>query len=298
MMKSIYKILKYLFLTFLIYVFLSNPNLIITNVNYSIKIFVSNVLPSMLPFFILTDILINYNYIYFLNTIFKFKYSFIIFIALFSGLPSNAKIINTLLDKNMISEKDAGVMLSCTFFPNPMFVIGSVGLLMFNSYKIGISLLLINYLANFIMYLLSYNKLENNHYTAINKSESFLKLIKTSILNNTSILLVILGNIVIFVTLSEIIFNYINIFSIVEYIIRCLFEVTSGIKKVSESLLTLPIKFIIVSSSLAFSSLSILFQAFSILSTHKIDIKLILKRKILIVFITIIIDYLYIIFFM
>ena len=78
---------------------------------------------------------------------------------MFSGLPSNAKIINSLLSKGLISKKDASIVMSFTFFPNPMFVITSVGILMNGSFKLGISLLIINYISNFIMYLFNYKKL-------------------------------------------------------------------------------------------------------------------------------------------
>ena len=99
-------------------------------------------------------------YIYFLNKIFKFKYSHLILLSLFSGLPSNAKYINNLLENNDIDINDASIMLSVTFFPNPMFVIGSIGSLMLNSIKLGTIILLTIYLSNFIIYLINYKNLK------------------------------------------------------------------------------------------------------------------------------------------
>ncbi len=51
-----------LLFSIIIYIFLSNPSLIINSVNKGINIFVRNVLPSLFSFFVLTDILAYFNY--------------------------------------------------------------------------------------------------------------------------------------------------------------------------------------------------------------------------------------------
>ena len=298
MIKIIKKITIFILLSLLLVIFLTNPNLIIDSVNYSVNVFLKNVMPSLLPFFILADTLINYNYIYFLNKIFKFKYSYLILMSLFSGLPSNAKYISILLENNEINLEDASVMLSVTFFPNPMFVIGSIGSLMLNSTKLGTIILINIYISNFIVYLLNYKKLKTKNTNFSQKQKSFITLIKTSIINNAKTLLVILGTIVIFTTLSNIIFNYIKIPNIIEGIITSIFEMTSGIKKISITTIPIHYKLLLISLALSFSGISVLCQALSILNEYKINIKLILKNKILIILLTLLINYLYIIFWM
>lgn len=298
MIKIIKKITIFILLSLLLMIFLTNPNLIIDSVNYSVNVFLKNVMPSLLPFFILADTLINYNYIYFLNKIFKFKYSYLILMSLFSGLPSNAKYISILLENNEINLEDASVMLSVTFFPNPMFVIGSIGSLMLNSTKLGTIILINIYISNFIVYLLNYKKLKTKDTKFSQKQKSFITLIKTSIINNAKTLLVILGTIVIFTTLSNIIFNYIKIPNIIEGIITSIFEMTSGIKKISITTIPIHYKLLLISLALSFSGISVLCQALSILNEYKINIKLILKNKILIILLTLLINYLYIILWM
>ena len=298
MIKIIKKTIIFILLSLLLMIFLTNPNLIIDSVNYSVNVFLKNVMPSLLPFFILADTLINYNYIYFLNKIFKFKYSYLILMSLFSGLPSNAKYISILLENNEINLEDASVMLSVTFFPNPMFVIGSIGSLMLNSTKLGTIILINIYISNFIVYLLNYKKLKTKNTNFSQKQKSFITLIKTSIINNAKTLLVILGTIVIFTTLSNIIFNYIKIPNIIEGIITSIFEMTSGIKKISITTIPIHYKLLLISLALSFSGISVLCQALSILNEYKINIKLILKNKILIILLTLLINYLYIILWM
>lgn len=298
MIKFINKILIFLFFSFILYVFLSNPSLIINSVNYSVEVFLKNVLPSLFPFFILADFLINYNYIYFLNKIFKFKYSYIILLSLFSGLPSNAKYISSLLEKNEITKKDAEIILSVTFFPNPMFVIGSIGVLMLNNLKVGIFLLINIYISNIILYLTYYKKLTYKKIILKKDTPNFTTTIKNSITNNTKTLIIILGTIVIFTTLSNIIFNYLNLKDPLEALLTSTFEMTSGIKKISVLNSSLTLKMILISLALAFSGISVLCQAFSILNEYNLNIKFILLNKIKIILLTLLTDYIYIIFFL
>lgn len=298
MIKKIKKTLIFIILSLLIITFLTKPTLIIDSVNYSVSIFLTNVMPSLFPFFILADTLINYNYIYFLNKIFKFKYSYLILMSLFSGLPSNAKYISTLLENNEMNLEDANIILSITFFPNPMFVIGSVGSLMLNSTKLGTTILISVYLSNFIVYLLYYKKLTKNKSHFNHNPKTFVTLIKTSVTTNAKTLLVILGTIVIFTTLSNIIFDVIKVPSILEGIITSIFEMTSGIKKMSITNIPIQYKIILISLAISFSGISVLCQALSILSEYKLNIKLILKNKLLITLLTLLINYLYIILWM
>ncbi len=296
MIKNIYKLILFLFFTLILYTFITTPNIVISSVNYSVKVFLENIVPSLFPFFILADFLINYNYVYYLNKLFKFKYSYLILLSLFSGLPSNAKYINELLNNNKISTKDAEIMLSVTFFPNPMFVIGSIGSLMLGNTKLGIIILINIYITNLIMYLFYYKKLNVTDSSITSHKENFSSLLKKSIINNAKTLLVILGTIVIFTTLSNILFNFFNLPDTIEAIITGTFEMTSGIKKMSLLTTSTNSKLILISLTLIFSGISVLCQAFSILSEHKLNIKFILKNKLILLMINFIINYLYIIF--
>lgn len=297
MMKIIKYSVTFLFLSFILFVFLFNPIIIIDSVKYSLNIFINNVLPSLFPFFILGDILIKYNYIYFLNKVFKFKYSYIFLMSLFSGLPSNSKYIKELLDKDIISCKDASIILSTSFFPNPMFVIASVGFLIFGSIKLGITILLITYISNIIVYLFYYKKLTKVNIPINIQSENFFSFIKSSIINNTYTLIIILGTMTIFTIISNIIFNFIDLPILIENVLSAILEMTSGINKINEVNISLNIRFVLTSSIINFSSISIISQAFSILSDYNINKKLILKNKFLILLISFIISYFYSVFF-
>lgn len=298
MLNKLKKLFIFLTFTLLIFTFINNSNIIIDSVNVSINLFIKNLFVSLFPFFLLADFLINYNYVYYLSKIFKFKYSYVILMCMLSGLPSNAKYISKLLENNQINKKDAEILMSVTFFPNPMFVVVSIGVLVFNNTFTGIVMLLNIYLSNIIFYLIKYKKLTKNNIKINNNQLSFSSLLKSSILNNMNTLIVILGTIVFFTTITNILFNYIEIPLVFESIITSIFEMTSGIKKISDLTISTNLKYMLISSSLSLSGLSILAQASSMLSNYNLDFKSIIKNKLIILLLNITTNYIYIKFLM
>lgn len=298
MLNKLKKLFIFLTFTLLIFTFINNSNIIIYSVNVSINLFIKNLFVSLFPFFLLADFLINYNYVYYLSKIFKFKYSYVILMCMLSGLPSNAKYISKLLENNQINKEDAEILMSVTFFPNPMFVVVSIGVLVFNNTFTGIVMLLNIYLSNIIFYLIKYKKLTKNNIKINNNQLSFSSLLKSSILNNMNTLIVILGTIVFFTTITNILFNYIEIPLVFESIITSIFEMTSGIKKISDLTISTNLKYMLISSSLSLSGLSILAQASSMLSNYNLDFKSIIKNKLIILLLNITTNYIYIKFLM
>lgn len=298
MLNKLKKLFIFLTFTLLIFTFINNSNIIIDSVNVSINLFIKNLFVSLFPFFLLADFLINYNYVYYLSKIFKFKYSYVILMCMLSGLPSNAKYISKLLENNQINKEDAEILMSVTFFPNPMFVVVSIGVLVFNNTFTGIVVLLNIYLSNIIFYLIKYKKLTKNNIKINNNQLSFSSLLKSSILNNMNTLIVILGTIVFFTTITNILFNYIEIPLVFESIITSIFEMTSGIKKISDLTISTNLKYMLISSSLSLSGLSILAQASSMLSNYNLDFKSIIKNKLIILLLNITTNYIYIKFLM
>lgn len=187
--------------------------------------------------------------------------------------------------------------MSVTFFPNPMFVISSVGLLMMGSLKLGVMALISVYISNFMVYFLYYKKLSNVSAGISTSRVSFPKLLSSSILNNINTLLVILGTIMFFMTILNIFVHFVNLSDEMLAIINGIFEMTSGIKNMSTSVFSTQVKYIFISLFLSFSGMSVLMQAFSILSEYKLNVKFILKNKLLVMILNLLINYFYIVFF-
>ena len=204
MNKQIVNLLNLILLSLIVITFVCNINIVVMSTNESLNIFIKNIFPTLFPFFILSDILYNYNYFYYLQKIFILKYSNLIIFSLVSGLPSNAKYIKNLLDNKVISVDEASNILSCTFFPNPMFVIGGIGTILLNKTIVGIRILLIIYVSNFILYIFKYKSFSNININIFTSKKNFFLLIKESIIKNIETLFIIMGTITIFNTICNI----------------------------------------------------------------------------------------------
>lgn len=285
MIKFIKDITLTILLTFVLFVFLTNSSLVINAVNQGISVFVKNVLPSLMPFFILSDILLNYNYFDNLKRVFKFKYANFLIVSMISGLPSNAKYFNDMIKNSSISVNDASRVLAFSFFPNPMFVIGTVGML-FNNKVYPVIVLAILYFSSFIIYLINYKSLEDKDFVSDKNKVEFFTLLKSSIQNSFSTLLVILGVIVVFTIVISIIKYYLRVNQEVITVINIILELTTGVKSVSVLNAPLVYKYSLLAFGLSISGMSVIMQAFGIMSGSKLDYKAFVKNKVLVVLIS------------
>lgn len=288
MLKSKKNIIIILFFIIIEIIILVNPSLLIYSVKEGMDLFINKLFISMFPFFVLNEILLEYNLAYYIsslkNNLISKIFSIsnhstsIIILSLLSGHPSNAKYIKDFLDKKLISEKEATKLLIITFFPSPVFVITIVGYLMFNSLLIGFIILLIIYFYNFLLAIFIKNKIKICKYNVslkIKYNNNFSTILKKSIINSFNTLLIILGNIIIFILLLNIINEYINLNPIIDSIFTSFIELTNGIKKISNLDTNFSLKFSLIIFSFLFSGASIHSQVSSILSDYFINYKLV-----------------------
>ncbi len=273
---------------------LINPSILITSVKESIELFMNKLFVTLFPFFVLNSILLEYNFQYYISIIGKnilakiLKISnislSIIILSLLTGHPSNAKYIKDFLDKKIISVEEATKLLIITYLPNPFFVITIIGYILFNDIFIGIIMLLTIYLINFILGLFIRNKIivnELNKKIEIKNNQNLTIILKDSFINSFKTLMIILGNIIIFTIIINLFNNYIHINPIIDSILSSIFELTTGINKISSLSTDFSIKFTLCVSALTFCGLSIHSQIMSILSDYNINFKLIFKYRLI-----------------
>ena len=281
MTKLVKNVLLFTILSTVLLLFLVKSNLIVSSVNDSLDLFFSSVFPSLMPFFILIDVLNYFNYFASLSKILKFKFSDLILVSMVSGLPSNAKYLSTYIEKGLISKKDASILLGLSFFPNPMYVISVIGVMFFGNVYFGIKFLISLYLSSLIVFTLNYKRFKYVKVESTRDKKGFVSMLSDSIIKNSKCLIIIFGNIFIFNIIVSLL-NYVLPFddSTIS-VINLIFEMSSGIKKTS--LLTIPIntKLIIASLGLSASGLAVISQALSILPGGSIDLKVLFKSKLL-----------------
>lgn len=283
---------KYILLTFILIIFLLNINIVLSSVTDASVIFYTKIFVSVFPFIILSNILIYFNYHLFLNKIFKkplnklfnISSSSIIFIlSILSSMPSNSIYTKNLLDNKLINITEANKILTFTYFPSISFMIGTVGYKMFNNIKIGILLLLSNYIYNILIGI--YLRKDKINFTLENKNSinktSFFDMLTNTILNAFKTCAIILGNLIIFIIIINILNKYLNINNTLLSILSGLLELTTGSNMLSLLDININLKIALTSLIINFSGLSILFQSKSILNDYNINIKRILIIKLI-----------------
>ena len=282
-MKKIFNLIIIFISIFVLLELFFMKKIIYTSIMYALNIWVNNIIPSLFPFFIISDILINYNITYYIPKIIRriCKYIFnisdnmltILILSMFSGFPMNARSTRSLYDEGLISINEANHILIFSHFANPAFILTTIAIYFFNNQKMGILLLVIHYLSNFILgFCFRFFFQHNNNYTGkqvipINFGNVFINAIKNAI--DTCV--TICGVIVVFMLLSSIIINFFNLNGYTEMLIKGLFEITIGLEKLSNLGLNSNYKLIISSMILAFGGISVHVQVYSHLVGTKIN---------------------------
>lgn len=291
-MNTIIKKLKYIVLTLILIVFILNIKVVINSTYDASVLFFKKIFITIFPFIILCDILIYFNYHLFIKRIFgklinkifniDSNTSIIFILSVLTSHPSNAVYIKNLLDNKLIDIKTANRILIYTYFPSIAFVIGVIGISLYNSFKIGLLLWIICFINNIFIGL--YLRKDNSYIESITnetKNISFFECFKLSIVKAINTSFIILGNLIVFTIMINLLVKYVSINSTILSILTGFLELTSGVISISKLSIPFNIKFALTSLILNFSSLSILFQSFSILSDYKINIKKTLTIKLM-----------------
>ncbi len=284
MKKKLLKFILFIFISFIFINVFLNSKATTNSIAFSINLFIKNIFPSLFPMFILSSILISLKVPEFLsncfakicNKLFNIKgiAAFVFFMSMLTGFPSNAKYIKDLINKKLITESEAEHILLFTFSANPLFIINTIGIMFLNNIKYGFFILISQILGNIIvgilfrnLYITNNNPNNiyiNNKINNTNIVKDFLKSI-----NNTLItLLNIFGIITCFIILIN--FITIDINPIVNSIFKGMIEMTTGLKYLSLTTISIELKVYIATLLICFGGISIHMQIFNILDDIKI----------------------------
>ena len=139
-----------IFITFTVcLVIFSNSNLYAAK--SGLKLWANNVIPSLFPFFIATNLLSHTNILTYISKLFNKimrpifnvpgECAFAFILGLISGYPVGAKIVVDLRNSGLCTKDEADRMLCFTNNSGPLFIIGTVGITLFSNSTIGILLL-------------------------------------------------------------------------------------------------------------------------------------------------------------
>lgn len=295
MNKKFISILYIIIFIFIGFEILTESKSIIDTVIFSFGIWTNNIFPSLFPFFVLSELLINFGFVELLGELFKpvmnklFKVkgegAFVFIMSMISGFPSNAKYVKELYTKGILNENEASKLLMFTHFSNPLFIMGSIALTFLGNKEAGILVLFSHYIGNIVIGLMFRNyepegcakektsikrAINNMHNKRINNKLKFGTIITNSLLNTINTLLLILGVVTMFLCVTTIIDNNVNLNNYNQSILNGLIEMTQGLKYVGLLNIPLKLKTIISTLIISFGGFSVHMQVISIISDTKI----------------------------
>ena len=291
-------------------------------VKSGLSLWANSVVPSLFPFFVATELLMHTNIVsqlgLILNNYMKPLFnvrgegSFAFIMGIISGYPVGAKIATNFRKNNICTKEECERLLSFTNNSGPLFIIGTVGILMFKNTAIGILLFITHILAcisvGIIFRFWKKNKqselynLKNSSKINTKKEVSFSNLgevLAESITSSISTILLIGGFVVIFSSIISIlqssgilnlistclspIANSLNIdTTFISSILTGILEITNGINSISNiACKKISINIIITAFLLGFGGISVLLQVWSITSKTDLSIKPYLYGKII-----------------
>lgn len=294
---TLFELLFSVLIILIMTIIIINPKRYTAGTIEGLKLFVFSVLPGLFPFMLLTKILTE------LGTVVKFSnklnkpanflfktpgislYAF--FMSILSGYPIGAKIISELYSKKLITKEDAKKMSVFCTTSGPIFVIGAIGISMFNSFKIGI-IIYASHIISSILLGICYGHLKKDTFFSHN-----VKLVESKkenifgecVIQTINSLFVVGAYITIFYLIAEL-FSGLGIFKIittclnpltnilnlnkstVDGFIYGILEVTRGAKTLSASKSIVSI--CACSGILSFSGISIIMQSMVFLKQAKI----------------------------
>lgn len=230
-------------------------NYIKEQVIYSINIWITKILPSLFPTFIITDIIYNSNIPYYLNKYLHINYIYII--SIISGSPTNAHLLTNY-------KKEITKELSVTKYTSLLFTYTFLKQIF--STKLAIILITLNILSNIIIIFLIKPK---NIQIQENNQKNLLNILIKSISKNITTLITILGTIIFFNTLPVLFIK--NIY--IKTFLISILEITTSLTHLSTINLPLNIKLFFTILSLSTCGLCIETQIKSIINDTYINYK-------------------------
>lgn len=273
-----------------------------------LELWANSVLPSLLPFFIATELLGYTNIVPMCGRFFSKlmrpifnvpgEGAFAFLMGIISGYPVGAKIVANLKENKLCNKVEAERLIAFTNNSGPLFIVGTVGIGLFYNSSIGLILFCTHILScitvGFLFRWWGKSKekyLRNSSYSIENNILSFCNLgevLSKSIISSINTILMIGG----FVVLFSIIISMLNTSHILHVlsshvlsvlhipedfslsILTGFIEVTNGLSFISGiTSLSFSFKLVICAFVLGFGGFSVLLQVLSITSKANISIK-------------------------
>ncbi|NLL56044.1 MAG: hypothetical protein GX242_02400 [Clostridiales bacterium] len=145
---------------FLMVMLIAFPEKYITSVANGLNLYALNVLPALFPFMFFSKVLGELNFGYDLgkamnkpiNKLYNVSGigGYVLVMSMLSGYPVGAKVLADLYDKKQISTSEAKSISTFTSSSGPLFIVGTVGIVMLGNKLAGFIILISHYLGTIL----------------------------------------------------------------------------------------------------------------------------------------------------
>ncbi|NLJ78969.1 MAG: sporulation integral membrane protein YlbJ [Tissierellia bacterium] len=293
---------------------IKHPDQSLESASNGLYIWFNIIIPSLLPFFIISEILIGIGFVGFIGRLseplIKFLFNipgsgaYAFSISAVSGYPMGAKVVSDLRRNNIISKAGADKMICFSSTSGPLFMIGTIATGMLKNTSLIPLIIYPHYLGALTLGLLMrpYKKsdaesnFENNPVDE-EPNRSIGSLLTDSIQNSFGTITLIGGFIIFYSVLVRLLFIYIPFNAIIDILhsinlpsisidvcqglISGLFEITTGCNIISRTNISILSKIMIINFLIGWSGFSIHSQALSFITRTDINAKLYILTKFL-----------------
>lgn len=283
-----------LFLSLTVIYFIINPKIAMEASLSGAKLFFNSVLPTMFPFMVICNMIINLEGIKIYSKLLgpllckplglSYPSSFALVASFLCGYPLGAKYSTDLYKKGLICKEEFIRLLNIASNIGPLFLIGAVGTSMLGNSTLGYLLLIPSYLSAIIIGILTKNKKREKNFSLPKEHKdkkvftfNLGEVIKKSIEDATLNILVLCGYVIMFsviINMLKTIFistglltslsSFLNIpLDLLKGVFLGSIEVTNGCNIISSSNLSVFIKLLLLSFLSSFGGISIIMQTSS-----------------------------------
>ena len=290
-----------IFIMFIIVLLIIDPQKNINACFDGLSLWATAILPTLLPFFFLTGILASLGFLQKLGKLFApittrlFNTDgisgYVYLISIISGYPVGAKTTADLYENNLISKGQAFKITTFTSTSGPLFIVGTVGISMFGSAKLGYLILISHILGAFLnglIYRNTFTPTGQNIIVLQNKNH-----LEDVMINSIKSVLIVGGYVSIFYMLISMLNNFNILYPFSGFlslitplspatssaIINGVIEVTRGCLNLSTCNLSSFQLLVLSTGLISFGGLSIFLQALTFLKKFDMSIKFYLLTK-------------------
>lgn len=213
-----------------------NPSLSLKSAKDGILIWLNILLPSLLPFFIISEILIGFGFVDFIGKLLKplmkplfnvpGEGAFPLTMSMLSGYPVGAKLTSRLREKNLITKEEGNRLICFSSTSGPLFMLGAVSIGMLGDSSLIPLIIIPHYLSILVLGLFigsfnakdKYEKIDNKsgnlwqeiqdtYFSWLKTKKSIGSLITSSVKESMDSILIIGGLVIFYSVLVETLFN-------------------------------------------------------------------------------------------